>query len=285
MSGSTPLPCLPPRGADTHKGDFGRALLIGGSCGMAGSISLSGMACLRSGVGLLQLAVPWGIQPTVAGFEPSYMTIGLWEDEEGRVAIEAKATLRKHIKAATAIGCGPGLGHSEAVTELVGWVYRQRSQPVVMDADGLNALALQPEALHHPGGPRVLTPHLGEFGRLVPESAGTDRSAMEQWAMESAARWNAVVVLKGHRTFITDGTHHRHNTTGNPGMATGGTGDVLTGIITALLCQGLSCYDAACLGVHIHGLAGDLAARELGQISMIASDLIRFLPEAFRGFA
>jgi ADP-dependent NAD(P)H-hydrate dehydratase len=282
MSDSTPLPRLPPRLEESNKGDFGRALLIGGSRGMAGSISLSGMATLRSGAGLVQLAVPAAIQSTVAGFEPSYMTVTLPEDSDGRIAGTAQAALTEHIKPVTAIACGPGLGRSGELTDMVVWLYQHCSQPMVFDADALNALASRPDTLTHAGGPRVLTPHPGEFGRLVPGSKGTDRSAMEQAASESAANWQAVVVLKGHHTFITDGRQHRRNTTGNPGMATGGTGDVLTGIITALLCQGLSAYDAACLGVHLHGLAGDLAAKELGQPSLIASDLILFLHAAFK---
>src|SRR5262249_4039445 len=150
MSHSTPLPHMPPRSADSHKGDFGRALLIGGSRGMAGSISLSGMACLRSGVGLLQLATPHGIQSTVARFEPSYMTIGLPEDADGRIAGEAKSMLAEHVKPVTAIACGPGLGRSSALTGLVVWLYQHVTQPMVVDADGLNALATQPNALTHP---------------------------------------------------------------------------------------------------------------------------------------
>jgi len=282
MTDSTSLPGLPPRRPDSHKGDFGRALLIGGSRGMAGSISLSGMAALRSGVGLLQLAVPQGIQSTVAGFEPSYMTIGLPDDVEGKIAGAAKNTLEGHLKPATAIACGPGLGQSEAVTDLVVWLYQNCSQPMIVDADGLNALASRPDILGQPAGPRIFTPHPGEFGRLVPAAKSAERSAMEEAAAEFAAKCHSVVILKGHRTYITDGGQHRHNETGNPGMATGGTGDVLTGIITALVCQGLSPYDAASLGVHLHGLAGDLAAAELGEVSLIASDLIRFLPEAFK---
>ena len=154
---------------------------------------------------------------------------------------------------------------------------------MVVDADGLNALASRPEVLDHPGGPRILTPHPGEFARLVgarPVSA-QEREAM---AVDLARRCEVVVVLKGHRTLITDGHRWARNTTGNPGMATGGTGDVLTGLITALVCQHLPPLEAAQLGVYLHGLAGDLAADQLGQEALIASDLIRFLPEAFRRY-
>ena len=152
---------------------------------------------------------------------------------------------------------------------------------MVVDADALNALAKQPDVLAKPGGPRVLTPHPGEFARLT----GRDTIPIDQrepLAREFAERTGVVVVLKGHRTVITDGKQLALNTTGNPGMATGGTGDILTGIVTAILCQHLSAYDAARLGAYVHGLAGDLAASELGEVSLIASDLIEYLPTAWQ---
>jgi NAD(P)H-hydrate epimerase len=160
-------------------------------------------------------------------------------------------------------------------------MYSVLPQPMVVDADGLFAIALHQDCLVEPAGPRILTPHPGEFRRLVGVGEMA-RSEEESRAAELAKSCSAVVVLKGHRTWITDGTRGVHNETGNPGLATGGSGDVLTGIITGFICQGLSPFDAACLGAHVHGLAGDLAAEELGQISMIASDLLRFLPAAIR---
>jgi NAD(P)H-hydrate epimerase len=152
---------------------------------------------------------------------------------------------------------------------------------LVVDADGLNALARQPKVLQKTGGPRVLTPHPGEFGRLIGrETIPADQR--ETLTRDFARQIGAVVVLKGHQSVITDGEQLSLNTTGNPGMATGGTGDVLTGIITALLSQKLSPYDAARLGAHVHGLAGDLATAELGEVGMIASDLIEYLPTAWQ---
>jgi len=162
-------------------------------------------------------------------------------------------------------------------------LYTELPNPMVVDADGLNALAGRPAALTQPGGPRILTPHPGEFDRLL----GTDSvppGQRDAAADGLAARCRAVVALKGHNTVITDGNRRAINTTGNPGMATGGSGDVLTGLIAALVAQGLEPFDAARLGVYLHGLAGDLAAGELGQESLIAGDLVRFLPEAFRQF-
>ncbi len=275
------LPRLPPRKPNSHKGDFGRALLVGGSQGMSGSIALAGMAALRSGAGLVKIATPAVCQPTVAGYEPSAMTIALAADAHGQIAGAAWADLEKAAALATAVACGPGLGHSLELVELVGRLYHRVKQPMVVDADGLNALAQQPEALAQGGGPRILTPHPGEFGRLIGRETIRPQDR-ESLARDFASRTGTVVVLKGHHTVITDGNELSINPTGNPGMATGGTGDVLTGIITALLCQRLLPYDAARLGAYVHGLAGDLAAAELGQVSMIASDLIKYLPRAFQ---
>jgi ADP-dependent NAD(P)H-hydrate dehydratase len=277
----SPLPRLAPRLPDSHKGDFGRALLIGGSRGLAGAIALSGMATLRSGAGLVKLATPASCQPTVASFEPSAMTIALAEDAEGRIATTARTTLAAAAAEATAVACGPGLGRSGELVELVGWLYQTLTQPAVFDADALYALAQQKDLLSKPGGPRILTPHPVEFARLI----GRDRIELHEREIlgkEFAHRTGVVLVLKGHHTVISDGAQLDINQTGNPGMATGGTGDVLTGIITALVCQKLSSYDAARLGVHVHGLAGDLAAADLGQVAMIASDLVRYLPRAWQ---
>jgi ADP-dependent NAD(P)H-hydrate dehydratase len=282
MLDASPLPKLPPRKPDAHKGDFGTSLLVGGARGMTGAISLSGMAALRGGAGLVKLAVPFMSQEVVAGFEPSYMTVGLPHDEAGRISLPAREMIAELAEKATAIGCGPGLGRSAELDELVGWMYTRLKQPAVFDADALNALSTQSDLLARPGGPRIITPHPGEFQRLIGTKARLPRDEMERSAIHLAAQSNIVVLLKGHRTLITDGTQQARNTTGNPGMATGGTGDVLTGLATALACQGLSAFDAARLAAHLHGLAGDLAAEELGQVSLIASDLIRWLPAAFR---
>jgi ADP-dependent NAD(P)H-hydrate dehydratase len=277
---ASPLPRLEPRAADGHKGDFGRALLVGGSLGMAGAIGLAGMATLRAGAGLVRLAVPEPILATVSAFEPSYMTLPLPADGHGRIASAAREDIVEAAANATCVACGPGLGRSTELTELVGWMYSNLRCPMVVDADALNALAAHPAVLEHPGGPRVLTPHPGEFARLL---GGVDVPNDERQSrlLQFTERVQAVVILKGHRTLISDGQRMAVNTTGNPGMATGGTGDVLTGIVTALLCQGLAPYDAARLAAHIHGLSGDLAAKNLGQVGMIARDLVIFLPTAF----
>jgi ADP-dependent NAD(P)H-hydrate dehydratase len=295
------LPHLPPRRPDASKGDFGLALIVGGSRGMAGAVAMAGMAALRGGAGLVRLAVPEPILPTVATMEPAYMTIPLRSDPEGLIAAGSMDRITELAEKAhyqmqhalpvafdsiagwaaksTAVACGPGLGRSSGLDELVARLYQEISNPMVFDADALNALATNPETLAHPGGPRILTPHAGEFARLIGKKL--DGEARHDAAVQLAARCKIVVVLKGRGTLVTDGRRRAINTTGNPGMATGGTGDILTGLITALLCQRLEPFDAARLGAYLHGLAGDFAAKDLGQTSMIASDLIRYLPRAF----
>jgi ADP-dependent NAD(P)H-hydrate dehydratase len=278
---AAPLPRLPARAVDSHKGDYGRALVVGGSRGMSGAIALAGLATLRSGAGLVTVAVPQSVQDVVASFESSYMTIGL-ADDNGRIAAGAADHVIQFAQDTAAVALGPGLSRTEPLCDFVERLYREINHPVVIDADALYALARRRAAFSNPAAPRVLTPHPGEFARLsgiLPQESQRTAAAVDLARHDQGG--NTIVVLKGYQTVVTDGHRFSINQTGNPGMATGGTGDVLTGLITGLLCQGLSPFDAARLGVHVHGLAGDLAAKELGQVSLIASDLIDFLPAAF----
>ena len=231
----------------------------------------------------MRIAAPDNAVDTIAAFEPSYMVTPLPCDERSGdlIAAGAQSELHKLLDWATCIAVGPGLGRSAETTALVHWLYKTAKQPVVIDADGLNALAEKPDELAGKAGPRILTPHPGEFARLSgtsPDSRDVQIAAARKLAFEK----QVIVLLKGNRTFITNGSDEALNQTGNPGMATGGCGDVLTGIVTALVCQRLSPLDAAVLGAHVHGLAGDLAASELGQVSLIASDLVKYLPRAFQ---
>jgi NAD(P)H-hydrate epimerase len=231
---------------------------------------------------VVQLAAPDVILETVAGFEPSYMTVPLASTPEGKISGAARDAIHALTQQATCVGCGPGLGRSTALDELVVEMFHSLPCPAVFDADALNALAASVSSLRTPAGPRILTPHPGEMRRLL----GQGEIALEQCearAVEFARRHKVIIALKSHATLVSDGQHEYYNTTGNPGMATGGSGDVLTGVITALVCQGLAPFAATQLGVHIHGRAGDLAANRLGQVSLIARDLIRFLPRAFQG--
>jgi len=274
------LPVLPPRPADAHKGTFGTALIIGGSRGMTGAVALAGMAALRGGAGLVRLAVGDRCLETVAAYEPSYMTAALPDDIDGRISSAAHTRIVELARSSTVVAIGPGFGRSPDLDRLVAQLYKEISLPMVCDADALNALSTNPELLYHHAGPRVFTPHPGEFARLVGHNYPRDER--EAAALEMASRCQVVVVLKSHRTFVTDGRRHWHNCTGNPGMATGGSGDSLTGLIAALACQGLEPYEAARLGVYVHGLAGDLAAKDLGQMSLIARDIVGYLPQALK---
>lgn len=281
-SPATPLPKLPPRTPESHKGTFGRVLIIGGSRGMAGAAALAGKAALRSGAGLVRLAVAESCLDIVATFEPSYMTVALPADTEGRLAAEFQADLAGLLPWATAVAVGPGLGRSPQLDRLVIDLYRHAEQTVVVDADGLNALSDHRAALSDHAGPRILTPHPGEMARLVETSIQNVQADRQQCARELAHATGTVVVLKGHQTVIASAEQLAINPTGNPAMATGGSGDVLTGIAAAIAGQGLPVFDAARLAAYVHGLAGDLQAEQLGAVSLIASDLIDGLPAAFK---
>lgn len=273
---------LPARPVEGNKGTFGRALILAGSVGMSGAAALAGMAALRGGAGLVTVAVPAPIQPIVAGFEPSYMTLALPATAAGQFSRLAVSSLEHLVPHASAVACGPGWGQSAELAEILGWLIQNARQPLVIDADGLNLLSKSPDMLGRSAGPRILTPHPGEFARLIDSDVSTVQLQRVDLAVEFAAQHRVVVLLKGAGTVITDGRRVAVNTTGNSGMGTGGTGDVLTGLITALLGQGLDPFAAARLGAHLHGLAGDLAAAELSQPALIASDLPRYFGPAWR---
>lgn len=280
---SPTLPVLRPRDADSHKGKFGSALIIGGSRGMAGAISMTGLAAARTGAGTVRLAVPDCCLETVASFSPCSMTLPLAHDPDGRIALAAAQQLTPWLTQATCVAIGPGMGQATGLQEMLLAVLAAIKTPTVIDADGLNNLAALESSRFawrkRLAAPLVITPHPGEWARLsgVPAS---DRAGQIQAAVELAAEHALLVVLKGHRTVITDGFSLVENLTGTPAMATGGSGDVLTGVITALICQGLSPRDAAHLGVHLHGLAGEIAADELSSHVVLPTELIQFLPTA-----
>jgi len=211
------------------------------------------------------------------------MTLALCSDTQGRIAETSLQPLDVPLQSATCVACGPGLGQSKELVKFVQNLYQSCVKPLVIDADGLNNLAASGTSVEKPAGPRILTPHPREFARLVGQPQNlADREAQISIAVELAAEHKVVIVLKGHQTIITDGTKTTVNATGNPGMATAGSGDVLTGMITALVCQGLSPFEAAQLGVHLHGYAGDLATAKLGETAVIATDLLNFLPYALQ---
>lgn len=273
------LPRLPDRPRDGHKGTFGRVLVVAGSADYAGATILCGRAALRGGAGLVQVAVPAPIHQVVAQAEPCCITAALPATTDGTFSALALRPLLPLVEAADVVACGPGLGQGLGVSFLVEALLKSVAKPLVLDADGLNAWARLPHDAEGLGrqAPLICTPHPGEMRRLDPRVP----LCREQQAAEFAQRRNCTVVLKGQATVVTDGKRLYRNTTGNPGMGTGGSGDVLTGLIAALLGQGLEPFSAAQLGVYLHGLAGDLAAERIGEVSLIATDLIDFLPEAF----
>lgn len=277
------LPELPPRPADGHKGTFGRVLIIAGGRSMAGAAALAGMSALRGGAGLVTVATPEAVAPIVAGFEPSYLTVPLCETA-GFLCLAAMSELMDRLSQSDAAAIGPGLGLSADINEVVADIYRLADIPLVVDADALNALSHRPDVLQlkSPPAPRILTPHPGEFARLSGLSMETIRADRAPVAAEFAAQHGVILVLKGQHSVITDGEQIAINPTGNSGMATGGSGDVLTGLIAALLGQRMEPFAAAQLGVYLHGLAGDLAAADLSQPGLIASDLPRYLALAWK---
>ena len=266
---------LPKRKLDSHKGDYGRVLVVAGSPGMCGAAVLAGEAAYRSGAGLVYYACPASVRDILS----IKQTCGVvWPFEE-RTAADQVLEYAGRCDVAV---IGPGLSLSESVVQMVQEVVQRIEIPFVLDADGLNAFESAPEQLLRGKAPRVLTPHPGEASRLLKLNPTAIQADRKNAAAQLARRFLAIAVLKGHRTVVADGKQMYVNTTGNPGMATGGSGDVLAGVIGALIGQKLSPYDAACLGVRVHGAAGDRATRAVGQVSLMATDLLDHLPAAFR---
>lgn len=275
-------PRLPRRARDGHKGTYGKVLVVAGSRGMAGAAVLCGRAALRGGAGLVQVATPANVQDTVAAGCPCYTTFGIRMHADGTCADGAAADLIDLAQTADVVAIGPGLGRLPCVTALVRAVVAGLPDtPIVADADALNALApLTDDFLTRPG-PVILTPHPGEFARLTEQPVPTE-AEREERAVAFARKVGGVLVLKGAGTVVTDGEKVYRNATGNPGMATGGTGDVLTGVVAALVGQGLGAFAAAALGAWVHGRAGDRAAEVLGQTSLTATDVLDYIPVVFR---
>ncbi|HWN45175.1 MAG TPA: NAD(P)H-hydrate dehydratase [Thermoanaerobaculia bacterium] len=263
---------LPERAPGTHKGDYGHVLLVAGSPGKAGAAILAARAAVRSGAGLVTAAVPESILDVVDLGSIESMTLPLRSLDQVLEAAEGKSVL----------AMGPGLGQESETAQAIRRIALEVQLPLVLDADGINAFAGRAAELAGRSAETVLTPHPGELGRLLGISTAEVQGDRLAAARRAAVEAEAVVVLKGHRTLVaTPGGEVHVNTTGNPGMASGGTGDVLTGLIAGLLAQGLGALDAARLGVYLHGLAGDLAAARTGEAALTAGDLLTYLPAAF----
>lgn len=278
------VPQLPPRPAGMHKGQAGRVAVIAGSRGMSGAAVLSGLGALRGGAGLVRVCCPASVQPMVAASEPCLMTTGVDEDASGRFGAGAR---RMDLRWATVHAIGPGMGVGPSLAELLEHLLGEIDGPVVLDADGLNNLALLRDRGRQVrrGRPTIVTPHPGEMARLrealgLPALTGDDDDTRVRSAHEYATRTGFTVALKGYRTVVAAAGQAYINNTGNPGMASGGMGDVLTGLTAALVGQGLGAFDAARLGVYVHGLAADHCARQIGPVGYLARDVAEALPAA-----
>ena len=276
------------RKANSHKGDYGHVFVIAGSAGLTGAAYLTSQAAILSGSGLVTLGIPKSLNTIMARKLTEVMTKLLPETKSRSLSKKAFGEIKKFSEKADVLAIGPGLSCNKETQTLVRKIVSSVKLPKVIDADGLNALV---EHLNILKGIRdtgygirlVLTPHEGEMARLINKTRDFVHKNRKKVAKEFSKKYNVILVLKGHRTVVAGPEGRTYiNKTGNPGMASGGVGDVLTGIIASLIGQGLSGFDAAKLGVYAHGLAGDLAAKEKGQFSLIATDLLNKLPLVLR---
>lgn len=270
------LRILPDRKNDAHKGNFGRILLLCGSKGYTGAAYLAAMGALRSGAGLVFLGVPESIY-AIEAVKLNEAIVFPLPDEDGKLSEAAIPAILERLPNMDAVLIGPGLGQSDGVFQVVKTVLEKATCPVVVDADGINVMVAHKDILRDRTRPTILTPHAGEFARLGGGS-GNRKLVSEEMALNLGC----VVLLKGSGTVITDGWTTYINPTGNPGMAVGGSGDVLAGIITALLGQGIKPLEAAACGAWLHGAAGDICAAEMGQYGMLPTDMIAVLPRLLK---
>jgi NAD(P)H-hydrate epimerase len=271
------------RKSDAHKGNFGHVLVVAGSRNFSGAAVLCAGGCARSGCGLVTAAFPENAEfQIVSRLKPEIMTLPLDCGINGVLPGEAEKILDFIIqRKVTAVAVGCGLGTGSGTASFIKNLLKKIRVPVVVDADALNISAQTPEILSSPGG-AIITPHPAEFARLSGLTVKQVQQNRENAAMKFAARYNVVCVLKGAGTVITDGNELFVNTTGNPGMAAGGSGDVLTGMIAAFTGQASGLLEAACLGAYLHGLAGDRAADEKTQVSMLPGDIVENIPAAIK---
>ncbi|MGB9641882.1 MAG: NAD(P)H-hydrate dehydratase [Candidatus Ratteibacteria bacterium] len=273
---------LPERKKDTHKGTYGHLFVIGGSPGLTGAVCLSCLAALRTGCGMVTAGIPESLNDIFEIKLTEVMTKPLPESGRRTISILAVEKCLDFIKkTADGIVIGPGISTDFAVEEFFKNLIPKIDKPIVVDADGLKLLAKNLKILDKQKR-IVLTPHPGEMSHLTGLAISDIQKNRESVAKHFAQKYGVIVVLKGYRTVISDGEKTHINLTGNPGMATAGSGDVLSGIIGSLVVQGFSLWDSAVIGAFLHGLAGDLAAKKTGEYSLIAGDMIDFLPDAIK---
>lgn len=274
---------LPRRDKFSHKGTFGRIGIISGSLGMTGATYLSSMAALRTGSGLVYSIVPDSLKE-VLSIKLTEAIIKPVEDRStGHFTMDSFQQIIHIIEGMDAIAIGPGMGVDEERVELVRKILLEYKKPVILDADGINLISLDPTILMDRQGDTIITPHPGELSRLLGVSIGEIQKERVEYSKLTSNKYNVITVLKGANTLVTDGKEKVYkNNTGNPGMATAGSGDVLTGMITSFIGQGISPYEGAVLGVYCHGLAGDLASRDKGEYGMIARDILDNIPYSIK---
>jgi len=274
---------IPYRRPDTHKGTYGRALIIGGSEGMTGAVVLASTGCLRSGSGLIKAAVPAALNPILENKLTEVMTVPLGEKDSIKLEVQSLDDLEHLLKEADGIALGPGMGVDNERVHIVDAVIAASRVPLVLDADALNCLSFSLESFEKAAVPVIITPHPGEMARLMKCSVADVQENRIKAARNFSKRWGVITVLKGANSVIADPDGNIYiNTNGNSGMASGGMGDVLTGIITSFICQGLKPVQAACAGVYIHGLAGDLLVGEKGEYGLTATELAEYISKAIK---
>ena len=274
---------FPRRKPDTHKGDYGHIFILAGSLGLSGAAVLCANSAMRSGAGLVTLGVPEGVYSIIAKKAyPEVMVRPLAETKDKTLSLKAYPAIMSLIEKTDVLAIGPGLSRNPQTQKLIRRIISNIHKPMVIDADALNALSGNLEILRINPNLKILTPHPGEFSRLSGAPRVYIQKNRETLAKKFAYDYNIILVLKGHNTVVASPNKLYVNKTGNPGMATAGSGDVLTGIISALLGQGLNGFSAAKTGAYLHGLAGDLAAKEKTQAALIASDIIKNIPEGIK---
>jgi NAD(P)H-hydrate epimerase len=279
------VPPVPVRAPEAHKGDFGHVLVLAGSPRMTGAALLTTQGALRGGAGLVTLGMPAAIHSLIAPAMLCAMSLPLPSTRAGTFARSAIQPAIDFTVNVSAVAIGPGITTDDDTTFFATRVAARTRVPLVLDADGLNCLAKSPTALRSSEAPRILTPHPGEAARLLDCSTREVVEDREGSAAKLAQKFGAIVILKGRHSLVTDGERLFENPSGNPGMATGGAGDVLTGVVAALLAQGMAPFEAAALGAHVHGVAGDLGAEKLGQHALTAADILDHLGPAFLSLA
>jgi NAD(P)H-hydrate epimerase len=278
------MPMVAPRPAESNKGSYGHVLVVGGSLGKAGAAAMAGMAALRVGAGLSTVATAKSALGTVAGFHPELMTEPLAETKAGTIATNARNRVVALIEGKRAVAIGPGISRDPQTAELIQSLVAVLEVPVVLDADGLNAFEGRSDELSGKGRTLVITPHPGEMARLAGSTVAEVQKDRLGVARKFACEHELIVVLKGHRTLVVQPNGEAWvNTTGNPGMATGGTGDILTGMVAGMIAQHpKEAFTAVLAAVYLHGLAGDVMRDRVGEHSLVATDLLQGLPEAFQ---